>query len=123
MEKNGWPASQSRVTCTVAPGLVTITLTGEIDLLVNEALESALTTATEAQPSDVVVDLGGVTFIGSQALSFLVRLHHVAAEQGRMTTLQQVPSMVRKAMMTVGLDLLFALDGAAPVPADQPEAH
>lgn len=107
---NGWLAPDSRVTCTTAPGLVTITLNGEIDLLVIESLESALTAAGEAQPADVVVDMGGVTFIGSQALSFLVRLHHLTAEESRLTTLRNVPPLVRKAMVTVGLDLLFALD-------------
>ncbi|SHN42692.1 STAS domain-containing protein [Cryptosporangium aurantiacum] len=110
---NGWPGSPSRVTCSTAPGLVTITLSGEIDLLAADALEAALATAADAQPSDVVVDLTGVTFIGSQALSFLVRLHHLTAEEGRLTTLQRVPPLVRKAMVTVGLDLLFALDGPA----------
>ncbi|MFI5953365.1 STAS domain-containing protein [Cryptosporangium sp. NPDC051539] len=108
--RSGWLNPQSRVNTAVTGGLVTITLSGEIDLLVADLLEGALGTAAEAQPSDVVVDLGGVTFIGSQALSFLVRLHHLTAEQSRLTTLQRVPPMVRKAMVTVGLDLLFALE-------------
>lgn len=106
---NVWPAPGARVTCSSAPGLVTIVLTGEIDLLVMDALEEALVTAGKAQPADVVVDLGGVTFVGSQALSFLVRLHHLTAGESRLTTLRDVPPMVRKAMITVGLDLLFAL--------------
>ena len=108
--RNGWHAPEARVRCAVAPGLVTITLNGEIDLLVIESLDQALATVGEAQPADAVVDLGGVTFIGSQALSFLVRLHHLTSEQGRLTTLHNVPPMVRKAMVTVGLDLLFALE-------------
>jgi anti-anti-sigma factor len=106
----GWPAPPSRVGCAVVGGVVTITLDGEIDMLAHEALEGALVTASEAQPADVTVDLKAVTFIGSQALSFLVRLHHLTAEHARLTTLHNVPSMVRKAMVTVGLDLLFALE-------------
>ncbi|MFG1925545.1 STAS domain-containing protein [Cryptosporangium sp. NPDC048952] len=109
-DRNGWLAPDTRVSVTTAPGLVTIALNGEIDLLVMEALDGALATAGEAQPADVVVDLGGVTFIGSQALSFLVRLHHLTAENSRLTTLRNAPPMVRKAMVTVGLDLLFALE-------------
>lgn len=108
--QHGWPNPASRVTCSSAPGLVTITLNGEIDLLESEALDSALATAAAAQPVDVVVDLAGVTFISSQALSFLVRLHHLTGEEGRLTTLRNVPPMVRRAMVTVGLDLLFALE-------------
>ena len=42
---NGWLAPDTRVACTTAPGLVTITLNGEIDLLVMESLDNALTTA------------------------------------------------------------------------------
>ncbi|TQS44462.1 STAS domain-containing protein [Cryptosporangium phraense] len=113
---NGWLSPQSRVSTTVTGGLVTVTLGGEIDLLVVDLLEAALGTATDAQPADVVIDLGAVTFIGSQALSFLVRMHHLTAEEGRLTTLQRVPPMVRKAMVTVGLDLLFALE-EPPAPA------
>jgi len=108
--QNGWLAPASRVACSTAPGLVTIMLNGEIDLLVNEALEGALATAGDAQPADVVVDLAGVTFIGSQALSFLVRLHQLTAAESRLTTLRNVPPMVRKSIVTVGLDLLFALE-------------
>ena len=106
----GWPEPQNRVTCKATDGVVTITLNGEIDLLANEALEAAMVVATEAQPADVAMDLAGVTFIGSQALSFLVRLHHLTADNSRLTTLHGVPNMVRKAMVTVGLDLLFALE-------------
>jgi len=87
-----------------------VALSGEIDLLATEALEAAMVTVAEAQPADVCVDLGAVTFIGSQALSFLVRLHHLTADHARLTTLHRVPPMVRKAMVTVGLDLLFALE-------------
>jgi anti-anti-sigma factor len=118
MESNspraGWPAPQGQVGCTAAGGVVTITLAGEIDLLTNDALEAALATAAEAQPADISIDLAGVTFIGSQALSFLVRLHHLTAENNRLTTLHSVPKPVRKAMVTVGLDLLFALEELPP---------
>jgi len=110
LSTTGRMSPQGRVACTTSPGLVTITLDGEIDLLVTEALDGALATAADARPADVAVDLGGVTFIGSQALSFLVRLHHLTAEDGRLTTLHHVPPMVRKAMVTVGLDLLFPLE-------------
>jgi anti-anti-sigma factor len=108
--RGGWPEPQSRVSCTATNGVVMITLNGEIDLLASEALEAAMVVATEAQPADVAVDLAAVTFIGSQALSFLVRLHHLTADNSRLTTLHKVPNMVRKAMVTVGLDLLFALE-------------
>jgi anti-anti-sigma factor len=94
--------------------VVTLTLAGEIDLLANDSLEEALATATKAQPADISVDLGGVTFIGSQALSFLVRLHQLTADNARLTTLHNVPKSVRKAMVTVGLDLLFALEEPLP---------
>ena len=111
--RTDWPASRNRVTCTTAGGVVSLTLSGEIDLLLNDALNDALATATAAQPADISIDLAEVTFIGSQALGFLVRLHHLTAEQGRLTTLHNVPKVVRKAMVTVGLDLLFALDDSS----------
>ena len=106
----GWPAPPGRVSCTASGSVVMITLSGEIDLLVNDDLEAAMATAAAAQPADVAVDLAAVTFIGSQALSFLVRLHHLTADQSRLTTLHRVPKAVRKAMVTVGLDLVFALE-------------
>lgn len=106
----GWAAPPGRVTCTTSGSVVMITLTGEIDLLVNDDLAAAMATAAAAQPADVAVDLDAVTFIGSQALGFLVQLHHLTAEQSRLTTLHRVPKPVRKAMVTVGLDLVFALE-------------
>jgi anti-anti-sigma factor len=105
--RSSWPAPAHRVeTVTDAAG-VSITLSGEIDMLAQASLEEAAQTAIARQPADVVVDLGGVTFLGSQALSFLVRLHQATAGQGAATILRRVPRSVRTSMVTVGLDTLF----------------
>ncbi len=53
-------------------GTMICTVIGEVDLLTAPTLVDALRTATQSGPAHLIVDLSGVTFLGSHGLRALV---------------------------------------------------
>jgi anti-anti-sigma factor len=82
-------------------------LTGEFDMANVSELERMLHEALERR-SELVLDLDGVTFMDSQMLHLLVRLHHeMGARRG---TLRLRPNKnVRQLLELSGLSGLFEL--------------
>ena len=82
-------------------------LTGEFDMANVSELERLLHEALERR-SELVLDLDGVTFMDSQTLHLLVRLHHeMGARRG---TLRLRPNKnVRQLLELSGLSGLFEL--------------
>lgn len=79
-------------------GRLVLEVAGELDLAVTADLRSAADEALAAgDVTDVVVDLGGVTFIDSTGLGTLVEIRNAALEGGatmRVTAVQAAPSRV-----------------------------
>lgn len=63
-------------------GLVVLTVTGEFDLLTTQALEERLKEVLSPPNSAVVLDLSGVQFLGSAALSALLACAESAKSGG-----------------------------------------
>lgn len=78
-------------------GVLTVTLTGELDLSAWERLEEISSQVAPGSP--VVVDGSGVTFCDSTALRFLVRLRN----QSQSLTLRKPSTALRSLLDMIGL--------------------
>lgn len=79
---------------------------GELDLATTPLLENALDPLT-----DVVVDLSGVTFLGSIAIAALLAADRHRAETGHTLRLAKPSAVVTRVLSITGLDQHF---GTAP---------
>ena len=87
--------------------LSTVTLSGELDLAANRAVQELLA-AELRQPglTHLLVDMSAVTFIDSTVLGTLVYAHNAAHDVGRQFTIS--PSeRVRRIVEITGLSYLF----------------
>ena len=87
---------------------------GELDVSTAPVLAAALD-PLPAGNGDVVLDLGGVEFIDSSALSVLVRVHQAADATDRRVRITHPTVAVRRLLELTALDAMFGLDadGAA----------
>lgn len=81
-----------------------VLLDGDIDIAVAAELVTALETALETQPSNVLVDLNRVTFMDSTALNALVRGHKRAHAVGGTFRLVGRNTRVEKLLRITQLD-------------------
>jgi len=85
---------------------------GELDLAASSALRAALAELVDGG-GDVKLDLSGVTFIDSTALSVLVHGHsELASGGGRLIVTNPSPVVVRL-LHLAGLFTLLDIDGSA----------
>lgn len=107
-------ASQLHVESERGADAVIVHVTGEVDMSSASMLADELTKALDASAS-VVVDLAGVTFLGTSGLSVLVDAN--ARCQANGASVRLVPSQpARRAIEVTGLDKelqLFTTVGAA----------
>ncbi|WP_327187860.1 STAS domain-containing protein [Streptomyces sp. NBC_01334] len=107
IEQAGRPGRLS-VEHRVVNGVRVVTVQGEIDHDVKDVLGSALLIGDGAtQPSRIVVDLGGVTFMDSSGINVFVAAHQaVSATEGwlRIAAAQQP---VLHVLRLVGIDALI----------------
>jgi len=61
---------------------------------------------------DVVLDLTGVTFLGSSGMGTIAELHQDLGRQQRHLSLRGASPMIRKAFAITGLDRMLDLDEA-----------
>jgi anti-sigma B factor antagonist len=81
---------------TDAGGAAVMEVIGELDVGTGPELEQAVTKALDAGFRDVVVDLGGTTFMDSAGLHALIRsARRVDATRGSMTVLSPPGSEAR----------------------------
>lgn len=93
-----------------ADGVVTsrVQLSGEFDIDARDELAGHLRGAVEADDAArVVVDLGRVTFIDSEAIGALIEGHLAADRAGVAFRLAGPQGVVRRVLTVVGLDHLF----------------
>jgi anti-anti-sigma factor len=92
-------------------GAVVVSVRGELDLatvpVLRERLDSLGDVATA--PSRVVIDLTGVTFIGSAGLALLVEQHAKCAERNVVLVVVASGSVVPRAIQVTALDQVFAV--------------
>jgi anti-sigma B factor antagonist len=94
------------------PGVVLLSVDGELDSLVATEFEAALGEALDAAEelrAGTVVDLGAVTFLASSGLAVLIRGAHREAERGRMLHVAAPTRAVLRPLQVTGADALFAV--------------
>ncbi|MGW0523789.1 STAS domain-containing protein [Crossiella sp. NPDC003009] len=95
-----------KVTTTESEQGVVVAATGEVDLLTTPALQQALEQAVAARPPVLVVDLTGVSFLGSVGLAALVQVLP-AAEQGTKIRVVATSLAVVRPLTVTGLTELL----------------
>jgi anti-sigma B factor antagonist len=85
-------------------------LEGEIDLHVSPRVERALASIIANRPTQVVVDLSGVTFIDSSGLAVLIHALQTVQEYGGKLTLTGIKDDILSILEMARLDQLFLID-------------
>jgi len=94
-------------------GAVTVTATGEVDALTAPAFRLVLDSQLQRRPSELVVDLSGIRFLGSAGLSVLVDAHRAAHDRDVALRLIATTRAVTGALTVTGLMELFTVTGHA----------
>jgi len=94
-----------------------LTIVGDVDLATApEVLDAGNDVFAKAEPSRLVLELSGVTFIDSTGLGALVQLRNLTQERGIALLLSSPSRSVSRAMSLAGLADVFGLsedtDGA-----------
>jgi anti-sigma B factor antagonist len=95
------------------PGVVTVTVSGELDLAARLRLERAVRQTLVARPWRLTIDLTGVTFCGAAGLQALLVLHEAAEEAGARMAVRP-SAVVRRLLEITGLADAFPLVAPAP---------
>ena len=101
-------------TSTADDGTVTVTVVGEVDTFTAPVLRSSLDTQLEQSPSELVIDLSGVQFLGSAGLAVLVETQKSARSRDVGLRLIATTRAVTRPLEVTGLiDLFTIVDGSA----------
>jgi anti-sigma B factor antagonist len=97
------------------PGLVTLTLAGELDLASGDALRDCITEAVKSPDVDaVLVDLQGLTFLDSTGIGVLVAGWRLARDSGKRLRVDNAHGMAREVLRITGVWSSLTGDGATP---------
>jgi anti-sigma B factor antagonist len=94
---------------------VVLAVSGDIDMVTAPEFEKHLLSALRERPGTLVVDLGGVDFLGSAGLTALVAAHQEAGEWTRLRVVAESSATARPLQLT-------GLDQEIPVFATRDEA-
>jgi anti-sigma B factor antagonist len=90
-------------------GTVTVTVIGEVDTFTAPVLRASLDTQLEQQPSELVIDLCGVQFLGSAGLAVLVETQKSARSRDVGLRLVANTRAVTRPLEVTGLIALFTI--------------
>lgn len=90
---------------------VVVSVRGELDLATVPLLRESLgdVHGVSPVPSPLVVDLSGLTFIGSAGLALLVELNNQCVERGVLLALVATGTVVPRAIQVTALDQVFSV--------------
>jgi anti-sigma B factor antagonist len=94
--------------------MTTIRVVGDVDLASVPKFEDALTSAVRSGGRGVAVDLGQVTYFGSEGVRALVDALGVAAAAGTRLEVVDASVIARRVLHVVGLDHVLRGDGSGP---------
>jgi anti-sigma B factor antagonist len=86
-----------------------LSVTGEIDLYTAPKLQSELSSALNANPARLIVDMSGVEFCDSTGINVLLAAHRNARERGGELQLAGPGSATRKVLQVTGLETVFTV--------------
>lgn len=92
-----------------------LVVSGEIDMVTAPEFEKQLLSALRERPGALVVDLGGVDFLGSAGLTALLAAHREAGEHTKLRVVAESSTTARPLQLT-------GLDQEIPVFATRDEA-
>ena len=104
------------LTCSVShgPGYVVVSVAGEVDVATEQDLRDELAAVLHDGPEDVVVDLGGVTFMASAGLGVLLGARRVLGDGGRRLVLAAAHGDVAQVLTITGVsDVIPVTDDVA----------
>ena len=90
-------------------GTVTVTVVGEVDTFTAPVLRASLDTQLEQQPTELVIDLCGVQFLGSAGLAVLVETQKSARSREVGLRLIANTRAVTRPLEVTGLIDLFTI--------------
>jgi anti-anti-sigma factor len=94
-------------TTTPAPGVVVLSVVGQLDHDSRLVLGDAADAALEVAGTRLIVDLDAVTFCDSGGMSLLVDLHRRAAARGGRLHLARVGPPITAVLLATNLDRLL----------------
>lgn len=104
-------------------GFLVIELAGELDLATVQQSRDHIQDLVSAASGVVVLDLGGVTFLDSTALTLFVSLHRRLSAAGRLLILANVSRQVGRPIALTGVDRVITVNWAdQPVRPWEPSA-
>ncbi|WP_199442756.1 STAS domain-containing protein [Umezawaea beigongshangensis] len=89
-----------QVRCTMTGATPRVALTGDVDLALTSQLDAAHDTVCAGPPSDVVIDLSGVTLLSCIGVGFVCRLEAQVARTGHRVLLT-TPSKHARRVLTL----------------------
>ena len=98
---------------SVARGRVVVEVVGEVDTFTAPLLRSVLDTHLQLQPTELVIDLFGIQFLGSAGLAVLVETHKSARDRDVGLRLIITTGAVARALTVTGLIDLFTVTNNA----------
>jgi anti-anti-sigma factor len=90
-------------------GVFAVTLTGDIDLMVEAMLQSLVARFRDSRSGLAIVDVRAVTFIGSPGLTFLQHLQDIAKDRDGSVTALGASEVCLRTFALVGLDASLTL--------------
>jgi len=104
------PGDQFGVTVAVEQhgAAVVLRVAGELDMLTTPRLAEAATSALATRPPVLVIDLTGVTFLASVAMSAIVAAHEAGGEHTKVRVVGGTRETLRPITVT-GLDNLLSV--------------
>jgi anti-sigma B factor antagonist len=101
------------ISVTHAAGVVTVHLSGDVDIMTVPDLRLALQQLTEVgSRATVVVDLAGVTFLDATGLGVLVGAHRRATRAGVRFELRDPTARLRRLLAMTRLDRVLRVTSA-----------
>ena len=90
-------------------GVVVLRVSGEIDMLTAPVLIDHVRTQLKGTLRSLVIDLTGVTFLGSAGLAVLAEAHHTATAAAVAVRVVASSRMVLRPLQVTGLDQLLTI--------------
>jgi len=90
-------------------GVITIVLTGRMDIAGTQEIEQQFTTLAAGRKALVAVDLSGVSFLASIGMRTLVSSARAQMNRGGAMALVNPGPMVNQALIAAGLDSLIPI--------------
>jgi anti-anti-sigma factor len=106
-------SSQPTPRYRLVPGTpLRIELDGDIDYAARADLDATLDLVTAAEPTDITVDMAGVSYLASEGLAFLVGLNNHVTPGHRVTLVSPRP-VVARVLQISGFDSVFSVQSLA----------